>query len=110
MSTTVTTKRNYRNEIEAVSYIDTKKEGYKLRVSTWKGGRCVCTNVTAMKIEGNAESFVMFQDYSKNIPYPELKRATEKAIIEAQTKSLAQIEVIMQEFNKHYSLPTESAS
>lgn len=101
---TVTTHRNMRNEIESTNYLETKKEGYKLRVSTWKGARCVVTNCSAVKIEGNIESCVLFQDFSKTIQYPEIKRATEKNIIEAQNKTLSQIEAIMQDFYKHYNM------
>jgi len=100
----VKVSRNMRGELSAESYLPTKKEGYSLRISTWKGARCVVTHFQATEVKGNYESFVMFQDFSKNINHVEIKRATEKSLKEAHMIGLSKIDEVMQEFNQHYKI------
>lgn len=104
MNTNLTVTRNMRNEIECTNYFETKKPEYKIRVSTWKGSRGVATNFQAVQLNGNVESFIMFQDFSKTINHLELKRATEKNILEGQKIALSKLDEIMQEFNQHYKI------
>ncbi len=103
-NTEVKVNRNMRGELSAETYLPTKKEGYKLRVSTWKRARNVVTHFQATEIKGNIESFVMFQDFSKNINHLEVKRATEKSLKEAHIVGLSKIDEVMKEFNQHYKI------
>ena len=104
ITATVKVSRNLRGELSAETYLPTKKEGYKLRVSTWKGSRSVVTHFQATEVKGNIESFVMFQDFSKNINHLEIKRATEKSLKEAHIVGLSKIDEVMKEFNEHYKI------
>jgi len=102
---TVTVKRSmFRNELTASNYFETAKPGYKLKVSTWKGARCITSNFQAVEVKEGSESFMLVGDYSKIILHPELKRATEKAIAQAQTAALLKVDEIMKEFNAHYKI------
>jgi len=101
---TVKVTRSFRNELTASNYFETAKPGYKLKVSTWKGSRGLTTNFQAMEVKEDSESFLMFSDFSKNIAHPELKRATEKTIAQAQVIGLSKIDEVMKEFNLHYNL------
>lgn len=101
---TITVRRNLRNELTAANYFETAKPGYKLRVSTWKGSRGVMTNYQAVEQKGDTESFIMFQDFSKSIQHPELKRATVKTIAQGQQIGIAKVEEILKEFNQHYKI------
>ena len=93
-----------RNELQCTNYFETKKPEYKIRVSTWKGSRGVVSHFQAVQLKGNVESFMMFQDFSKTIDYPELKRATEKNILEGQKIALSKLDEVLQEFNQHYNI------
>jgi hypothetical protein len=96
-------KHFYSKQLSAETYYPLNKQGYQLRVSTAKGSTCVHTYCQAVKIENGGESFIMFGDFNKNIMmHREVKRATEKSILESHNKALESIEQVIEEANNFY--------
>jgi hypothetical protein len=91
---------------EARSYT-TLSNGMHLKISTYKGSRGVSTNFQAMNITNErgyqTESFVIFQDFSKSISNPNIKRVTEKSIAEAHELALTRLNEIKEQAEAHYA-------
>lgn len=76
-----------------------------LQATTMKGNNGYpYTSFQSVTIKDNVLSYVIFQDFSKRTqPYREVKRCTEKSILECHNKSLESIESVLEEANKHYA-------
>jgi hypothetical protein len=91
----------------ATSYFLLPTNKRQLRVSTHKGSRGIQTFIQAVERGDFFESFTMFQDYHRAIAYPELKMATEKAVLSAHNQSIAEIDAIITEADAFYAPKTE---
>ena len=103
--TTKIEKGFYSKQWSAETYIKLNEANRQLKVTTIKSSRGILyTSVQALKIENGSESFMLFQDYNKNVKqYPEVTRVTDKNIGEVHNKSLAIIETFVNEANDFYA-------
>ena len=86
----------------------TLKNGMELEITTLKrsSGKVV-TYAQAMKIkdEGGwtSRSFMMFQDFNKQVMVHDVKRATDKTVSEAHAKALENVQALIDEANEFYA-------
>lgn len=90
-----TTISKGRNGWEARTIVPLERgEGYRLKVSTYKGDRGLVTYASTERLDGHFVTFRMFRDFHMTV-LREPTRCTEKAVREQHQRALDQLADIL---------------